>query len=177
MWRGAFEVPDLGFPKGSNILDAGCGNGKTSAVLIDLGFSVIGIDYSENAISLCKKHFENKASFIVSDCWHIPLSNGCIDGIYAIHLTEHLNDDELEKFSDECYRILKSKGKIFVRSFSPDDMRSGNEIRNNISYRYRSPENISSHFKNFEIDELTLVNDKTRFGTIRSRSECIFIKP
>lgn len=176
-WRGASKVPDLGFPKGSDILDAGCGNGKTSSILIDLGYSVTGIDYSEYAISSCKERLGDKASFITSDCWHIPIPDNSMDGIYAIHLTEHLSENELKEFSDECYRILRSKGKIFIRSFSPDDMRSSKDTRNNITYRYRMPEEISPYFKKFDVDELILVNDKTRFGTIRSRSECIFIKP
>lgn len=176
-WRGSSKVPDLGFPEGSEILDVGCGNGKTTSALIDLGFSVTGIDHSRYAIDLCEKNFRDKASFITSDCWNMPFSDDSMDGIYVVHLTEHLSDMELKKFSDECYRILRSKGKIFVRSFSPADMRSSNETRNNISYRYRTPEEIRLCFGIFNVDKLMLVNDKTNFGTIRSRSECIFIKP
>lgn len=176
-WRGSSKIPDLEFPEGSKILDVGCGNGKTTSALFDLGFSVTGVDHSEYAIHSCKERLGDRISFIISNCWHMPFSDDSMDGVYAVHLTEHLKDIELKKFSDECYRILRSKGKIFVRSFSPEDMRSCNEIRNNISYYYRTPGEIAMCFENFNVNKLLTVNEKTNFGTIRSRSECIFIKP
>lgn len=175
-WRGSLKVPDLGLPKGSKVLDVGCGNGKTSSALMDLDFSVTGIDYSKYAIDSCRERFGDKNLFIISDCWHIPFSDDYMDGIYAVHLTEHLDDIELEEFSKECYRILRPGGKIFIRSFSPEDMRSNNDARNGIPYYYRNPEDIATYFESFDVDGSILVNDKTKFRTIRSRSECIFTK-
>ena len=171
------KLPDLNLPPGSKVLDAGCGNGKTSIRLIEMGFDVTGADYSEYAVRSCIERLGDQAEFLVSDCKDIPLPGSSVDGIYAVHLTEHLNDEGLIRFSEECNRILRPGGKLFIRSFSPEDMRSDSTIRNGISYRYRTPEDISSFFADLVCMSSTGVNEQTRFGTVRSRSECVFIKP
>lgn len=176
-WRGTLNLPDIDLPPGSKVLDAGCGNGKTSIRLIEMGFDVTGVDNSEYAVRSCIERLGGQAEFLVSDCMDIPLPDSSVDGIYAVHLTEHLNDDGLMRFSKECKRILRPGGKLFIRSFSPEDMRSDNNIRNGISYRYRTPEDIFPSFTDFVCMSSAVVNEETRFGTVRSRSECVFIKP
>lgn len=177
-WRGSSRVPDLDLPAGSRVLDVGCGNGKTSVTLIEMGFNVTGTDFSENAVGYCREHFGEGAEFIVSDCTDMPFSDGLFDGIFAVHLAEHLDDEGLKGFASECFRILRPGGRLFVRSFSPDDMRAeGDEsIRNGISYRYRRPEEIARSFSCFANGGMSVVEEKTRFGKIRSRSECFFTK-
>lgn len=178
-WRGASRVPDLGLSEGSSVLDVGCGNGKTSTALMEMGFDVTGIDFSPGAVSSCEERLGDSARFIVSDCTEMPFSDRTFDGIYAVHVTEHLDDDGLEKFASECFRILRPGGRLYIRSFSPDDMRAseGDTVRNGISYRYRTPEEIASRFSIFVRGCLETVTDRTRFGTVRSRSECNFTKP
>lgn len=176
-WRGSGNVPDLNLSEGSRILDAGCGNGKTCSRLIEFGFDVTGMDFSPNAIESCSEIYGNKAVFITGDCLKMPFPEDTFDGIYAVHITEHFDDSEAETFSSECFRILKPDGRLFVRSFSPDDMRSGNPVREGIRYRYRRPEEITALFSEFFVLESKLINETTRFDTVRSRSECVFSKP
>lgn len=160
-------------------MDVGCGNGKTSAALMEMGFNVTGMDSSLGAVSSCEERLGGGARFIVSDCTGMPFSDGTFDGIYAVHVAEHLDDDAIGKFASECFRILRPGGRLFVRSFSPDDMRAsgGKAVRNGISYHYRTPEELASKFSIFTKGNLDTVADRTRFGTIRSRSECDFTKP
>ena len=176
-WRGIGDVPDLDLPEGCNVLDAGCGNGKTASSLIELGFDVTGIDFSPNAIESCSEVHGKKAEFITGDCLDMPFPDGSFNGVYAVHLTEHFDDGDVRVFSSECFRILEPGGKLFIRSFSPEDMRSERAVREGIRYRYRKPENIVSLFDGFEVQESRLVNETTKFGTVRSRSECVFLKP
>lgn len=178
-WRGSSRVPDLGLSEGNLVLDVGCGNGKTSVALAKMGFSVTGLDFSDAAVESCRERLGGDAEFFVSDCTEMPFPDSIFDGIYAVHVAEHLDDDELRVFSSECLRVLRPGGRMFVRSFSPGDMRDmpGNSIRNGISYRYRTPEEIAAGFSVFVTLGLETVDEKTRFGTVRSRSECIFGKP
>ena len=176
-WRGSAEVPDLGLPPGSVVLDAGCGNGKTSSNLLKRGYNVIGIDFSRNAIDSCSSYYGDTAEFFTEDCLDMSFSDSSFDGIFAVHLTEHFDDDSVRTFSSESMRILKPRGRLFVRSFSPDDMRSDKTVRNGIRYHHRTPDGIASLFSGFDVLSSELVNEKTKFGTFRSRSECIFSKP
>ena len=52
-------------PKGK-ILDAGCGSGVDSAYINSLGFSVIGVDLSDEMLSLAKQKTSN-VEFIKKD--------------------------------------------------------------------------------------------------------------
>ncbi|MDD2410636.1 MAG: class I SAM-dependent methyltransferase [Candidatus Methanomethylophilaceae archaeon] len=178
-WRGSSKVPDMGLSAGSSVLDVGCGNGKTSAALAEMGFSVTGVDFSSAAVDSCRERLGGSTEFFVSDCTDLPFDGGAFDGIYAVHVTEHLDDEGMKMFASECFRVLRPGGRMFVRSFSPGDMRAvpGNSVRNGISYRYRTPEDIGSGFPGFTRLHLGTVDEKTRFGTVRSRSECILEKP
>jgi len=177
-WRGSSRVPDLGLSTGSSVLDVGCGNGKTSAALAKMGFSVTGVDFSDVAVGSCRERLEGEAEFFVCDCTRMPFSDSTFDGIYAVHVAEHLDDGQMAALASECFRLLRPGGRMFVRSFSPGDMRDmpGNSVRNGIRYRYRAPEEIAAGFSVFETLGLETVDERTRFGTVRSRSECMFEK-
>jgi SAM-dependent methyltransferase len=173
-WRGVSSVPDTGIS--GRVLDAGCGNGKTSAALAEKGFEVYGIDFSEKAVEYCRKNYGN--NFEVSDCTSVPFPDSFFGGVFAVHLTEHLDDGEISVFASECMRILCPGGRVFVRSFSPGDMRDdGREFRNGIYYRYRTSEEIVSAFEGFDTVFSKTKREKTRFGKTRVISECLFSKP
>ncbi len=42
-------------PKGSRVLDLGCGNGGSSAVLVDAGYDVTAVDASIEMVKLCQR--------------------------------------------------------------------------------------------------------------------------
>ncbi|MGI6472487.1 MAG: class I SAM-dependent methyltransferase [Candidatus Methanomethylophilaceae archaeon] len=176
-WRGFKEVPNLGLPKNSKVLDTGCGNGKTCSCLIGLDFDVTGIDFSSCAIKSCSEIYGDKAVFVTGDCLDLPFSDSVFDGVYAVHITENFDDGGVRRFSSECFRVLKPGGKLFVRSFSPEDMRSDKPVRDGIRYVHRMPEEITALFSEFTVSESRLVEEKTKFGSLRSRSECILSKP
>ena len=173
-WRGVASLPDIGI--GGRVLDAGCGNGKTSVALKEKGFEVYGIDFSEEAVEYCRRNYGD--TFVVSDCASVPFPDSFFDGIFAVHLTEHLDDYEIGMFASECYRILRPGGRVFVRSFSPGDMRDdGRSFRNGIYYAYRTADEIVSAFGKFDVVFSETRKEKTSFGKTRFRSECLFSKP
>ena len=48
----------------------------------------------------------------------IPENNESVDLIYACHIVEHLDQEEISKFFNECNRVLKPGG--IVRVVVPD---------------------------------------------------------
>lgn len=61
------------FPKNASILDLGCGIGRNSIYLGDLGYNVTGIDLSIAAITKAKA-MESKCTFVCADIFHYKIN-------------------------------------------------------------------------------------------------------
>jgi hypothetical protein len=53
-------------------------------------------------------------------------------------------------------------------------MRSEKRSTGDIVYRYREPEDVVSFFHGFEVVNAERIDEQTKFGTTRSRTECLF---
>ena len=170
VWRG---VSDVAFPfaPGDSVLDVGCGNGKSSAALIAAGFKVTGVDFSEEAVDRCSAQVAGMRC-VCASATSLPFSDGEFDGVVMIHILEHLTQEETETAVSEAVRVLRPGGKILVRSFSKDDLRSSEEdvIKGNgIRYRYFSEIEIRDMFSGLSVLSLSADVRTTKFGGTRSR--------
>ena len=79
------------------ILDLGCGDNKVEGA--------VGLDN----IALSEVD-------IVHDLLHFPypIKANSFDTIYLRHVIEHFNIDRINKIMNECYRILKKDGQLFI---------------------------------------------------------------
>ena len=182
-WRGVTDLGELPFPKGSRILEVGCGNGKTMAALKDSGFVVTGIDFSSEAVKACKSILGGDADVVCASVTDMPFDDGSFDGAVMFHVMENLDASEVTKAVSEMRRVLKQGSSIAVKVFSEDDMRSGKGkmvsddtvIRGNgIRYRYFTEEKLKDSFPDAECVSIRTVRDGTRFGEVRSRIEAVF---
>jgi ubiquinone/menaquinone biosynthesis C-methylase UbiE len=169
VWRGNTVVPH---PNEGRALDLGCGNGKTVSTLLDLGYETTGVDFSEVAVEQCRKRFEG-SKFFVSSITDLPFEEGRFDYVTAVHVLEHLNDDELSLAVKEIRRVLKSGGYVFVRCFTSNDMRSAKRKDSDIFYRFYDIDALESAFAGFTVVKAELVEEPTRFKTLRSRVELL----
>ena len=152
------------------------GNGKTTSTLLDMGYEVTGIDFSEKAVEYCRSFFGNAAEFRTASATDLPFDDGSFDYVTCVHVLEHLTDEELETAVSEISRVLLPGGYVFVRSFTADDMRSAKRAEGDIRYIYREPDEMAGFFGNLEVISSEKVEEATRFGTVRSRTECLFAK-
>jgi SAM-dependent methyltransferase len=80
-------------PRGSSILDIGCGFGEPVArYLIDGGFAVAGVDTSPTLIALCRERFPQR-SWRVADMRSLALEQ-TFDGLLAWDSFFHLTPDD-----------------------------------------------------------------------------------
>ncbi len=168
-WRGNTTVPIRVTGKA---LDLGCGNGKTVSTLIDEGFEVTGIDFSEIAVQQCRERFP-QAELVVGSVTDLPFPNSSFDYITAVHVLEHLDDKQLSDTVDEVSRVLREGGFVFIRNFTERDMRSEKRSDSDISYRFYEVQDIVDAFKGFSVISAELKEERTRFGTLRSRAEVL----
>lgn len=100
------------------ILDIGCGAGRITFALYDLGYkNILGIDLSEEMITECNSIKGNRnanINFLVADAAKIPFEDNSFDVcIFSFNglMTIPKYENRLCAVK-EIYRILKSDGKF-----------------------------------------------------------------
>ena len=178
-WRGVADISWMDISSGDRVLDLGCGNGKTSAALMERGAEVTGIDFSPSAVESCRKLFGGKGRFLEADVRSLPFADGVFDKAVSVHVIEHVPESDIHTAAEEIVRVLREGGELFLRCFAEGDMRSDGkreDVRNGILYRYLTEEDIRSAFPATEIVSLERVEEPTRFGTVRCRLQAVLRK-
>lgn len=100
--------------KGKTALDVGCGGGILAEEFAAAGFSVTGLDPSENSIKTAKKHaIQNGLNihYETGTAENMPYPDNSFDVVYCCDVLEHVRD--LNKAISEISRVLKSGGMFF----------------------------------------------------------------
>lgn len=92
-------------PTGSSVLDAGCGDGTHAAAFSVLGFDVVGVDVSEDAIVTAKRKHP-AVSFRCLDLEE-PSDLGPFDVIYCRGITPYTGGSR-DEASDRLFGNLRS---------------------------------------------------------------------
>lgn len=120
----AWEREVIGhFSSGAKLLDIGCGLGREAFLLSDLGFDVVGIDISEEAIVQVRQLSAEKGydiPFIVCDGRNLPFPDDSFDVVLIWAQTFGLlyGEEYKRDYLAECRRVLKTDGLF---SFSAHD--------------------------------------------------------
>ena len=142
--------------KGDRILDVGCGAGLKTKYLIDKGFKVVGVDFSEEMIRLSKEYCP-EGEFYVKDIKE-PLDLGGFDGIFAQAVLLHFPKTEIIQVLNELKDSLKEKGYLYlaVKEQRSNEKEEQMVEENDYGYKY---ERFFSFFTLPEIkDYLTQLN-------------------
>lgn len=112
----ALAAAELFRAKGlTKILVPGFGYGRNAKVFCDNGFDVTGIEISETAIELAKKHYGNNVQVFHGSVGDMPFDRKLYDGIFCYALIHLLNARERAKLIKDCYNQLATGGyMIFV---------------------------------------------------------------
>ena len=101
---------------GKHVLDIGCGSGRTTAVLKNLGSGYVGIDYSFDMIESCRKRFED-VRFLHGDVRDMSeFKDDEFDYVmFSFNGLDSVNHADRLKGLREIYRVLK-RDCLFVFS-------------------------------------------------------------
>lgn len=101
-------------PKGSSILDCGCGIGLSSYLLAKAGLEVTGTDISPLFISEAKKRYTNQPElrFFVEDAVKMSFPNQSFDAVCSFDLLEHVTD--VKGVLKEMRRTIRRGGTLVI---------------------------------------------------------------
>ncbi|MCR8539075.1 MAG: methyltransferase domain-containing protein [Prochlorococcus marinus CUG1439] len=118
-WSGLDKLP-----KGSRILDVGCGIGGSSRILAKYyGFNVTGITISPGQVKRAREltPVGLNCNFRVMDALDLKFEDGSFDGVWSVEAGAHMNDKT--KFADEMLRILRPGGYLALADWNSRDLR------------------------------------------------------
>lgn len=102
------------------ILIPGYGYGRNAKVFLDNGFDVTGIEISETAIALAKKHFGGGMKIYHGSVNAMPFDCELYGGIYSYALIHLLNSRERARLIKNCYNQLQPGGYMVFTTISKD---------------------------------------------------------
>jgi SAM-dependent methyltransferase len=112
---------------GRRVLEAGCGDGFTTAQLANVAKSVHAFDINARAIAFATLIVQDaNISFEVgtaADVARIAERAGDIDVVAAFEMIEHLSDEERNRFLSGAREVLAPRGGVLVLS-TPNGERS-----------------------------------------------------
>lgn len=113
---------ELGLKK---ILIPGFAYGRNAKPFTDNGCNVTGIEISEMAINLAKKHFGEEVKVHHGSVVDMPFDEEMYDGIFCYALIHLLNTEERIKLIKDCYNQLGANGYMVFVAISKQDTQYG----------------------------------------------------
>ena len=163
----AFNLFDL--PKGTKILDVGCGSGIYSMQLAEMGYKVTGIDISVEMLKKAQDKALEKGldiDFIEMDVYNLTFEEDSFDGVFSMAAFEFIHDDL--KAIDEMFRVLKVGGQMMIGTIHLDS---------EWGKLYTSPEmmenTVFKHSNLKTMDQMKVLHSEQ----LIDYKECLFIPP
>jgi SAM-dependent methyltransferase len=95
------------------VADLGCGPGKVTAYLAELGVPVFGIDLSPRMVELARRAYPD-LTFTVGSMTAPEIGDGELGGVLAYYSTHHTPPDQLPVVFGEFHRTLAPGGHLML---------------------------------------------------------------
>jgi SAM-dependent methyltransferase len=102
-----------------HVLDLGCGRGELCAAAAEAGATVIGIDFSRDALAMARETARRLGTTILlvrARAEALPLRDGALDTVLATDIVEHLPEPDLRRSVAEVHRSLRIGGRFIVHT-------------------------------------------------------------
>lgn len=161
-----------------SVLIPGIGYGRNAQVFMFNGIEVTGIEISQTAIDLARKHFGASITIHHGSVTQMPFDDKMYDGIFCYALIHLLDLDEREKLIRDCYNQLSQDGfMIFVAiSKKAPTYQTGKyistdryEIFEGIKMFFYDVGSIQAEFSAFGLFEIIEVDESQPFFLIKCK--------
>lgn len=103
-----------------NVLDAGCGPGRNSLCLAELGCDVLGVDFSSHAIARARKKASSKsnpARFLQANLCQLSGYEDHFDAVIDIGCFHCLDQRDRAAYAAALHRYCRKGATIYLRAF------------------------------------------------------------
>lgn len=150
---------------GAHVLDAGCGVGFGTKLLVEAGArSATGVDIAEDAVAAARERCGDGATFHVGDLEALPLEDDSVDLAVCFEALEHVARPE--RVIAELRRVLRGSGTLAISS--PNSLVSTGQ--NPHHEREFSPGELHSALAQF-FDTVTLLSQQSWFASVLTGPE------
>ena len=173
-WSGLDKLP-----RGSRVLDVGCGIGGSSRILANYyGFNVTGITISPAQVKRAKEltPYECKCNFKVMDALDLKFDEGSFDGVWSVEAGAHMNNKT--KFADQMLRILRPGGYLALADWNSRDLQTQPpSMLEKIILKQLLEQWVHPKFMSINDFSSILINNKNSSGLVTSDNWNSFTNP
>jgi SAM-dependent methyltransferase len=151
------------------VLDAGCGDGKTSEIL-SRHCEVLACDFSREALCSLRSQRDHDRVIDMVECnlLKLPFAPKKFDAVTCVHALSHLPEDERADAAGQLESVLVPGGHLYIEVFGRGDVRygKGEEVEN--SSFLRGDGIMTHYFQEGEVQHLfPSMELVTEIGTMR----------
>lgn len=150
-----------------DVLVPGFGYGRNAEVLRENGMKVTGIEISQTAIEMARKHYGKEMTIYHGSVTEMPFDKEMYDGVFCYALIHLLDGNERKKLIQDCYAQLRVGGYMVFTVISKEAPTYGKgrylskdryEMFGGVNMYFYDREAIQAEFGNaglFEVSEVT----------------------
>lgn len=101
-----------------NVLDVACGTGDMAVSLVERGYTVTGVDISEEMLAIARQKAP-MVTFMIADAEHLPFPDASFDAVTCAFGVR--NFVHLEQGLSEMLRVLKPGGRMVILELATPD--------------------------------------------------------
>lgn len=161
-----------------DVLIPGIGYGRNAQIFRENGMAVTGIEISQAAIDLARKHFGADLAIHHGSVTEMPFDDNLYDGIYCYALIHLLGKREREKLIKDCFNQLRSDGVMAFATVTKKAPIYGQgsyvekdrfELMGGLKMFFYDRESIQEEFANVGLFEVLEVIDIYHFYLIKCK--------
>jgi SAM-dependent methyltransferase len=158
-----------------NVLIPGIGYGRNAQAFRDSGMSVTGIEISQTAIDLARKHFGTNMTIYHGSVTDMPFDSHQYDGIFCYALIHLLDSQERRKLIQNCYNQLRDGGFMIFTAITKEAPTYGQgtflskdryEMFGGVKMFFYDRDSVNEEFGNAGLLEVAEVNENYPFFLI-----------
>ena len=163
-----------------NILIPGIGYGRNAQVFKDNGITITGIEISQTAIDLLRKHYGPEMTVYHGSVTEMPFDACRYEGIFCHALIHLLDQNERTAFIRACYDQLEGEGYMVFSAISKEADTYGKgtyvsqdryEVFEGVRLFFFDRASIQAEFQEVGLCEVTEIQENYPFFLITCKKE------